>query len=107
MSDIIGDELVEIVRDLDPLTDAAGRGFGHYVGEAGDRIGGEEGEEKPKPTPKLPDIAAATDPIAVPTEMPTQNSAAARAAKRRSLAIQAARRGRLSTILTNDDALGG
>ena len=59
-----------------------------------------------------PVAAAAEAPpptVEEPTKMPTINDAERRAATRRSIALQMARRGRASTILTNDaDAkLGG
>lgn len=41
-----------------------------------------------------------------PLEMPMPNDAAAKAAKRKSIASQIARRGRASTILTRNETLG-
>ena len=59
--------------------------------------------------PEAPKVALDELPteLKTPAVMPTQNSQEARAAKRRSIAAQAARRGRLSTVLSNDDGLGG
>lgn len=106
MGNLLGDDIVKAVRDLDPATDQAARGIDHYVQRAGDKL--DESVLGKKPTaPKTPPAVDTSSDLQTPVAMPTQNSAEARAAKRRSIAIQAARRGRLSTILTNDDALGG
>lgn len=56
----------------------------------------------PPPEPEAPKVEA-------PTEMPTINDSERRAASRRSIAQQMSRRGRASTILTDqaDSKLGG
>lgn len=61
------------------------------------------------PTPKAPKQAepAAAPEVTAPTVMPTSDDARTQEAKRRSLAMQAARGGRASTILTDNDSFGG
>ena len=61
------------------------------------------------PQQQQPQAAAPPPEIEKPTEMPTPNDAARRAAQRRSIAQQMARRGRASTILTDnaEAKLGG
>ena len=61
-------------------------------------------DEPPAPAP-----AAVIPEVEPPTPMPTPNSRESRAAARRSMAQQMARRGRASTILTDDSdsKLGG
>lgn len=107
MSDLIGEDIIKGIRDLDPATDQVTRGVDHYVQDLGDKLDQSVLGYRP-PSSK---VAAAAPEVATelqtPAPMASLNSAEARASKRRSLAIQAARRGRLSTILTNDDALGG
>jgi hypothetical protein len=46
-------------------------------------------------------------PIAKPVVMPTPDDEVVKRAKRRSLATQQGRSGRISTILSEDEALGG
>lgn len=69
------------------------------IEDTGEKLAGTHVEPQ-APPPPLPTILS-------PAPMPTPNSDEVRAAKRRSLAVQAARRGRVSTILTDDDNLGG
>lgn len=57
-------------------------------------------------TPNLPDAPDAPT-VTRPKSMPTPDDEEVRRARRRSLTDQLQRRGRASTILTNDDALGG
>lgn len=59
--------------------------------------------------PKAPKVQAPPPPppVEAPTPIPLENSAEVAAAKRKARAVQQARGGRTSTILSNDDSLGG
>lgn len=56
--------------------------------------------------PQLQQVLQAPPAVEPPPPMPTPNSAAVKQAQRKSIASQMRRRGRASTILS-DDALGG
>lgn len=99
---------------IQPIATAAGYYFGGPVGAlVGSQVGGTVQSELTKPD--TPAAAAPAPPVAeptvtTPTEMPTADSSAVAAAKKKSIIEQMAARGRASTILTDtatSDKLGG
>lgn len=98
MSNIIGHDVVDIIRQFDPATDQVARGVDHYVQNLGSKLDKLVGIG-PKPAPK-PEAVGEPPPV-----MPTPDDEMMQLAKKRSLTEMMRRRGRASTILT--DPLGG
>lgn len=101
MSNILGHDIVDAIRQFDPATDQVARGVDHYVQQAGGKMDKLFGLV-PKPVPEAVSEVSASPPV-----MPTPDDEMMQLAKRRSLTEMMRRRGRASTILTDADALGG